>query len=246
MNLELKDGLQLIEKVQKRIQKIEGEHIEIVFAPPFIHLAPANDIINDNRISLAGQDCSAHESGAYTGEVSAAMLRSTGSELVILGHSERRAYHRENEELLSKKLHQAWNNNLLPILCVGENLDQRKAGEESKVVEQQLAGALKGVQESWLENLIIAYEPVWAIGTGETATPEQAQAMHGFIRNYFRTNYSAILSDEISILYGGSVKPANARDIFGQPDVDGGLIGGASLKVEDFCQLIETGEAVLR
>ncbi len=246
MNLNLSEGLDLVKSVGDYLRSQPSSHVEVVMAPPYIHLAPAAQLIQGTPLSLAGQDCSAHSSGAYTGEVSAAMLRSTGAELVIVGHSERRQYFRESDGLLQQKLLQAFEAGLLPIFCVGENLAQREAGDHFAVVSQQIAGALKDIGSQRLSNLIIAYEPVWAIGTGKTALPEQAQEMHRHIRRTFTAEFSATLADELTVLYGGSVKPENAAELFTQPDVDGGLIGGASLKAESFTALIRTGEELLR
>lgn len=246
MNLNLSEGLDLVKSVGDYLRSQPSSHVEVVMAPPYIHLASAAQLIQGTPLSLAGQDCSAHSSGAYTGEVSAAMLRSTGAELVIVGHSERRQYFRESDALLQQKLLQAFEAGLLPIFCVGENLAQREAGDHFTVVSQQIAGALKDIGSQRLSNLIIAYEPVWAIGTGKTALPEQAQEMHRHIRRTFTAEFSATLADELTVLYGGSVKPENAAELFTQPDVDGGLIGGASLKAESFTALIRTGEELLR
>lgn len=217
----------------------------IMIAPPFTHLAGIAELITGAPIALAAQNVSAEPKGAFTGEVSAAMLQGLGVEAVIVGHSERRAHFQEQGKLLQAKLERLWELHLLPILCVGESLAERESGEHRTVVEQQLAEALQGKAEHTLENLVIAYEPVWAIGTGRTASPEQAQEMHHFIRKFLSDRYSATLADEISLLYGGSVKPNNAHDLFGQPDVDGGLIGGASLSARDFYALIQEGDKVL-
>jgi triosephosphate isomerase len=246
MNHNLDEGLAVVKAVNTYVQKKELKHVEAVIATPFIHLAAAAKISVANRLSVAAQDCSAHESGAFTGEVSAAMLKSTGTELVLVGHSERRQFFKETDKELSGKIKQAWACGLLPIFCVGESLEQRQSGAHFKTVENQIKGALGGFSADALENMIIAYEPVWAIGTGETASPEQAQEMHNHIRNYMAQLHNATLAHEISLLYGGSVKPSNAKELFSQPDVDGGLIGGAALQADSFIELLEIGEAVLR
>ncbi len=245
MNHNLKEGLEVVQALEAYLLKIAPKNVETVIAPPFIHIAQAAEISKNTHLSIAGQDCSAQESGAFTGEVSAAMLKSAGAELVIIGHSERRQYFKETHAQLSAKVEQAWANNLLPIFCVGESLEDRKAGHHFKTVEDQISGALGKYDAAQLENLVIAYEPVWAIGTGETASGAQAQEMHAHIRSFIAQQHNATLADEISVLYGGSVKPANAEELFGQPDVDGGLIGGASLQADTFIELIKIGEAVL-
>lgn len=246
MNLQLREGLNLIYSITEYVNKHPPAHLEVVLAPPFIHLASGQNILQDAHLSLAGQDCSQHPEGAFTGEVSAAMLASAGAELVIIGHSERRQHFQESDELLRTKLKMAWKNNLLPIFCVGENEEQRDAGRQEEIVRQQIEGVCGDFNADTMENMIIAYEPVWAIGTGRTATAAEVRQMHQFIRQLLGNNYGATLADEVSILYGGSLKPENAKEIFGQPDVDGGLIGGASLKAESFQKLISIGEEVLR
>lgn len=246
MNTNLKEGKELAKAVQVAVQKMEVTHLSIVLAPPYTHLTEVGKIIEKGKIALGAQNVSSYENGAYTGDVSATMLKSLGVEAVIIGHSERRAIFGETGAQIREKMQRVWESNCLPILCVGENLEQRKANEQDAVIKKQLDEGLEGFGESRLENLVIAYEPVWAIGTGETASPRQAQDMHHFIRNHLSNTYSATLAQEISILYGGSVKPANAHDLFSQPDVNGGLIGGAALKAEDFVELIKIGEKVLR
>lgn len=246
MNLDFQAGSQLIESIQHFCMAEKPQHVEVVLAPPFIHIAHGAALLAGGHFSIAAQDCSAHAEGAYTGEVSAAMLRSAGAELVIIGHSERRAYHQESDAALKAKIERAWENGLLPVFCVGEQLEERQSEKHFEKVSQQLAVVLSSFHADQVENLIIAYEPVWAIGTGETASPQQAQEMHHFIRNWLAQTFHALAADEISLLYGGSVKPDNAKEIFSQPDVDGGLIGGASLQYESFRKLIEIGEEVLR
>lgn len=248
MNHNLIEGLNLIQNVHEffSTSNKKFDHVEVVIAPPFLHVSQAAIITKSINVSIAGQDCSQHDSGAYTGEISAAMLKSAGAELVIIGHSERRQYHNESDEQMKAKLKQAWKNNLLPIFCVGEHLEQRQNKEHFETIRLQLDGVLSDFSSDQLENLIIAYEPVWAIGTGEVASSAQAQEMHQFIRKHIANKYDAMVASEISILYGGSLKPANAKEIFSQPDVDGGLIGGASLKLDSFAELISIGEDILR
>ncbi|CAN0344708.1 unnamed protein product [Pylaiella littoralis] len=188
----------------------------------------------------------AEENGAFTGEISASMVKDAGAELVIIGHSERREIFGESDALLERKLKKALEHGLYPIFCVGESLSQRKNNEHFQHIENQLKAGLQSFSGEEIPQIIIAYEPIWAIGTGETASQEQAQEMHSFIRKYLAQQFSAAVADEVSILYGGSVKPANARGLFGQPDIDGGLIGGASLDAESFTALIQIGEEILR
>lgn len=246
MNLSIKEGEDLVKASNAYAASNPLKHIEVVIAPPFVHLREAVKLSPENRVSIAAQTMNENDNGAFTGEISASMLSEIGVELVIIGHSERREIIGENNDQIHAKLKKALKSNLYPILCVGENLDDRKAGKHFDFVRGQLDSALQGFNSDALSNLVIAYEPIWAIGTGETASPSQAQEMHAFIRKHLGSLFTATLADEVSILYGGSVKPENAREIFAQPDVDGGLIGGASTKVDSFLELIKIGEAVLR
>ncbi len=211
---------------------------EIMIAPSFTNLWQSFNTLKDHAIEVIAQNMHFAESGAYTGEVSASMLKSIGIQTVILGHSERRAFFYETDELLAKKVNAALQNGLRIIFCFGEELKDRKSGNHESVVESQIKNALFHLEASAFENIVLAYEPVWAIGTGETASPEQAQDMHAFIRKTLANKYGKETSESISILYGGSVKPNNAKEIFGKPDVDGGLIGGASLNAEDFFAIV--------
>jgi len=246
MNLLPAEGSDLIQRLTDYCEGKDLKGIEVVVAPTFLHLVEGGNISSGKKLSIAAQNCSDQPGGAYTGEISVEMLKAAGAELVLIGHSERREFFSEDDQLLNKKVERVLSAGLIPVLCVGEKLEDRKADRHEKIVEQQLSGALKGLTADDLETLVIAYEPVWAIGTGETATPEQAQQMHHFIRQYLAKTYHATMADEVSILYGGSVKPGNAKDIFSQPDVDGGLIGGASLKYDDFTSIIQSGAEVLR
>ncbi len=214
--------------------------VRVMVAPAFTHLVQAEELTQGSRVEVLAQNMNAAESGAYTGEISAAMLSSIGIQKVILGHSERRAYYNETDDSLKAKVITALTHDMEIVFCFGEELDQRKAGSHFEVVKTQLETALFDLTPSQWSKVILAYEPVWAIGTGETASPEQAQEMHAYIRNLIASNYNQALADSISILYGGSVKPANAQSIFSQPDVDGGLIGGASLKADDFKAIIQS------
>ncbi len=190
-------------------------------------------------MGLSAQNCANHESGAYTGEVSAKMVASAGAEYVILGHSERREYYNETGEILREKISLALENGLSPIFCVGENLEQRENGNHFKVVEQEIKEVLYTLTPTQLEKVIVAYEPIWAIGTGKTATSAQAEEIHAHIREVLAEKFGQ-LADEISILYGGSCKPSNAKELFAQPNIDGGLIGGASLKADDFIEIAKS------
>lgn len=211
---------------------------EVMIAPAFTNLWHAFQALRTSDIEVIAQNMHFAENGAYTGEVSASMLKSIGIQTVILGHSERRAYFNETDQSLAKKVDTALANDMQVIFCFGEELQDRKAGNEEAVVGSQISNALFHLDASLFKNIILAYEPVWAIGTGETASPEQAQDMHAFIRKTLADKYGSNLANDVSILYGGSVKPNNAKEIFSKPDVDGGLIGGAALKAEDFFAIV--------
>ncbi|MEP5566762.1 MAG: triose-phosphate isomerase [Halioglobus sp.] len=215
---------------------VTSDGAEVAVCPAFVHLARALKLCAGSRVSVGAQDCSQIASGARTGEISAPMLADLGCEWVILGHSERRAYHGENDTLVSAKLMAAVEAGLRPIVCVGESQSQREAGEAESVVASQLAGALNG--HSNLSGLVVAYEPVWAIGTGLTASPEQAQDMHAFIRAEL-SSVAALDAQATRLLYGGSVKPGNAKELFAGADIDGALVGGAALVAEDFQAIVD-------
>jgi triosephosphate isomerase len=210
----------------------------VMVAPPFVHLAQSVAHLKDSTLTVAAQNMHAAVSGAYTGEVAGSMLKSIGVHTVILGHSERRTYFAETNELLAEKVNSALDQGFEVIFCFGEQLQERQEGKHFEVVEEQLRKALFAQGEEQWDKIILAYEPVWAIGTGETASPEQAQEMHHFIRNLLQEQYGDSVAENTSILYGGSVKPDNAKEIFSKPDVDGGLIGGASLKAADFKAIV--------
>jgi len=222
--------------------KIIPQNVKIVCSPVFPYLqkvvaeVPSNLI---NALQIAAQNCSENESGAFTGEVSAAMLKDVGCSYVIIGHSERRQHQKESNELLAKKIDAAIKADLTVIFCCGESLTEREAEKHQKINKQQIEESLFHLTKSEFKNIIIAYEPVWAIGTGKTATPKQANEMHQFIRNVVAEKYNETVAAETSILYGGSMKPANAADLLAQSDIDGGLIGGASLKAESFLSIID-------
>ena len=218
-------------------QRSDSEVVSIVF-PPFTSLALASELLSESKIELGAQNLSEHESGAYTGEISADMLVASGVKYVIIGHSERRQYSNESDNLINEKLKTAFNKGLFPIFCVGETLNERKAGNTQEVVSGQFLSGVDGLSVEYLRKLIIAYEPVWAIGTGETATPEMAQDVHKIIRENL-TEIETAIADSTPILYGGSVKPSNAAGLLSQPDIDGALVGGASLDVDSFMKIIE-------
>ncbi|MBB68594.1 MAG: triose-phosphate isomerase [Flavobacteriaceae bacterium] len=224
--------------VANLLSQHKHSNTEVIIAPPFTNLLASINALKGSSIEVAAQNMHFAESGAYTGEISAAMLKSIGVETVILGHSERRAYFNESDDLLAKKVDTALAHDMRVIFCFGEELKDRKSGNENSVVESQIKKALFHLPEAAWGQIVLAYEPVWAIGTGETATPAQAQDMHAFIRKTLANTYSQNLADSVSILYGGSVKSSNAEEIFSKTDVDGGLIGGAALDAEHFTAIV--------
>lgn len=235
MNNDLPQTEALITDLKKQKQTSDAE---VMIAPTFTNLWHAFEALRVSDIEVIAQNMYFAENGAYTGEVSASMLKSVGINTVILGHSERREYFNETDELLAKKVNASLANDMRVIFCFGEELSDRKSGNQERIVESQIKNALFHLNVSAFKNIVLAYEPVWAIGTGETATPEQAQDMHAFIRKTLTNRYGKDVADSVSILYGGSVKPNNAKEIFSKPDVDGGLIGGASLNAEDFFAIV--------
>lgn len=240
MNLTLLEAEVLTEGLLKKEQNV-GAHQQVVLGVPFPYLATiAEKVKNVNGIAIAAQNCSNKKSGAYTGETSVDMLKSVGIEYVILGHSERREYFNESNQLLAEKVNICLENSLIPIFCCGEPLSIREANTQNDYVAVQLQESLFHLSVEQITNFIIAYEPIWAIGTGKTASNEQAQEMHAHIRAVLAGKYGEEVAATVSILYGGSVKAANAKDIFGQPDVDGGLVGGASLIVDEFDAIIKS------
>lgn len=236
MNKTLEEGLELIKAVLDKSEKPKGA---VVFATPFIHLKDAAKLLKVRRgFHLAAQNCHHEEKGAYTGEVSADMLVSAGAEYVIIGHSERRQYFKESNAQLAQKVNLALSRNLCPIFCCGEPLAVREEGRHVAYVAKQLKASLFHLSETQFRQVVLAYEPIWAIGTGRTATSAQAQDMHAAIRTLIAKKYGKAVADDTSILYGGSANAQNASELFSQPDVDGGLIGGASLKPDDFVTII--------
>jgi len=219
-------------------QKLPNTNAEVMVAPTFVNLSGASNALKAAKIEVIAQNMHFAESGAFTGEISADMLLNININTVIIGHSERRAYFGETDEILASKVKAALAKNMRVMFCFGEELEDRKSGNHFKIVESQLKNALFNLDKASWQKIVLAYEPVWAIGTGETASPEQAQEMHAFIRKTISEAFDSEIANNVSILYGGSVKPANAQEIFSKPDVDGGLIGGASLKADDFVAII--------
>lgn len=238
MNLNLSEGADLINELYNGLPHLPA-HVNVVIAPPFVHLtlSGAQIAVIDN-VHLGAQNCHQEAAGAYTGEVSASMLKSAEVSYVIIGHSERRQYFGENGEMLAKKVNQVLTNEMQVIFCCGEPLEIRDAGTQNDYVTQQLKESLFHLSEEHLQNVVIAYEPIWAIGTGRTASAEQAQDMHAHIRSILAAQYGQTAADNTSILYGGSCKASNAAELFACPDVDGGLIGGAALKADEFLAII--------
>ncbi|MFO7896665.1 MAG: triose-phosphate isomerase [Candidatus Cloacimonadales bacterium] len=228
--------INLTEELKSK-QVDEVDDLEVIVCPPSLFLELATDFSVESPLSIGGQDVSAESEGAFTGEISAKMLNSIQVDYCIVGHSERRKYHGESDELINRKLKVLLENEVTPIFCLGETLQQREAGETTDVIISQLKLGLQDI--SLAEDLVIAYEPVWAIGTGKTATPQQAQEIHQEIRAWLRENYSAEIAESMIILYGGSMKPENELELLQQPDIDGGLIGGASLDEEKFFEMID-------
>jgi triosephosphate isomerase len=238
MNKNLQEGLELAKDLQAALTG-KKVNCDVIICTPFIHLASVNAVIDPQTLKLGAENCADKASGAYTGEVSAAMVASTGAQYVILGHSERRAYYGETSAILKEKVKIALENNLTPIFCIGEVLAEREAGKQNEVVKAQIEESLFDLSPEDFGKIVLAYEPVWAIGTGKTATSAQAQEMHAFIRQTLAGKYGTAAANETSILYGGSANAGNACELFANPDVDGGLIGGAALKVDTFLPIIE-------
>ena len=236
MNTTVPEGVELAKAVVAKSAELPAD-VKLIIATPFTHLYPVNEVVKGSAVGLSAENCADKEKGAYTGEVSAAMLASAGCEYTILGHSERRQYYGETDAILVEKVKLALANGLDVIYCVGENLDQREAGKHFEVVTSQIENVLFGLSAEEMAKIVVAYEPVWAIGTGKTATAEQAQEIHACIRKVLADKFGAQVADDTTILYGGSCKPSNAKELFACPDIDGGLIGGAALKADDFIQI---------
>ena len=233
MNTTVAEGVALAKEVAEKAKNLPA-NVELVVAPPFTHLCSVAEALKGSKVGLSAQNCADKEKGAYTGEVAVNMLVSAGCNYTILGHSERRQYYGETDEKLVEKTKLALAAGLKVILCVGENLDEREAGKHFEIVEGQTTAVLFNFSAEDMKNIVIAYEPVWAIGTGKTATAEQAEEIHACIRKVLASKFGAQVADDTTILYGGSCKPSNAKELFAQPDIDGGLIGGAALKADDF------------
>jgi triosephosphate isomerase len=239
MNTDLAEGIELAKAVNKKVADgINDPKTGVVIAPPFSHLYAISQVIDAEKICLAAQNCAAEAKGAYTGEVSVSMLKSVGVKAVILGHSERRAYYGETDEILLKKVKLVLENGLKPIFCCGEVLQERESNIYFDVVKKQIQNVLFTLSADDFKKVIIAYEPVWAIGTGKTATSDQAQEIHAFIRSLIAEKFGSEIALDTTILYGGSCKASNAKELFSKPDVDGGLIGGAALQAEEFLGIV--------
>jgi triosephosphate isomerase len=238
MNLNLQQGIALAKELNDAL-KADKPNCDVVICTPFIHLASVAKELEGSVIGLGAENCADKEKGAFTGEVSAEMVKSTGAQYVILGHSERREYYKETPEILKEKVLLALKNGLKVIFCIGETLEEREANKQNEVVKAELEGSVFNLSEEEFKNIIIAYEPIWAIGTGKTATAEQAEEIHAYIRSIVAARYGEAVADDTSILYGGSCKASNAPELFAKADIDGGLIGGASLKCADFKGIID-------
>ncbi|MCX8116882.1 MAG: triose-phosphate isomerase [Desulfobacterota bacterium] len=240
MNKTVGEALELVRELKVALKGVEG--VEVAIAPPYTALFPVAQELKGSAIHLAGQNLFWEEKGAFTGEISPVMLKEVGCQYVILGHSERRQYFGETDETVNRRIKAAFQNGLKPIFCLGETLEEREKGTTFQIVGRQLEGGLKGLEEKVVEEIVIAYEPVWAIGTGKTATPEQAEEVHGFIRQRLEKLYSKRLSEAVRIQYGGSVTPENIKGLMAQADIDGALVGGASLKAESFSRIVRFKE----
>jgi triosephosphate isomerase len=239
MNKTVAEALTLVKGIQAELAG--STEVEVVVCPPFTALKSVSDLLTDSQIKLGCQNMSSEDDGAYTGEISHTMLKELFVKYVILGHSERREYYKETDFWVNKKVKKALEKNLRPIVCVGEKLEDREAGNTEKVVEAQVRGSLAGITAEQFENVVVAYEPVWAIGTGKTATSEQAQEVHKFIRGIIADMVGEKAAKGLRIQYGGSMKAANAKELLSQPDIDGGLIGGAALEARSFVDIVKAG-----
>lgn len=241
LNNTLEEGLKLSSEIANMVNDELRDDVTVVLGTPYIHLSAVSKLAaNTEKLHVAAQDCSTHTSGAYTGEISVNMIQSTGASHVIIGHSERREYHNETNADLATKVNLALEAGLTPLFCCGESLDIRESGKHEAFVSEQLTESLFHLSDEQMSKVVIAYEPIWAIGTGVTASSEQAQEMHKALRAHLASKFGNALADNTSILYGGSCKPSNANELFSQPDIDGGLIGGASLKSRDFMDIIKS------
>lgn len=237
MNKNFNESEDFLDDLTGYLQEKDLKNVEVVVCPPALFLELATDYADESQLRIGGQNVSSFDSGAYTGEISAEMLASIDCDYCIIGHSERRKYFNDTDDVVNAKLVQLQKNEIIPIVCVGETLEEREAGITKDVVAGQLEGAFRNINIE--DDIVLAYEPVWAIGTGKTATPTQAQEIHSLIRNWLIENYNHSIAESTPILYGGSVKPENIKDLLSQPDIDGGLIGGASLDVDKFSSIID-------
>lgn len=244
MNKDLAETRSFVSKVGLALRELDLERILPMVAVAYPFLGEAMQMAEGTPLQISAQDVSANDDGAFTGEVSARMLKSLGLRYGIVGHSERRQYHGESDATICTKMHKLLGNKIKPIVCVGESLAQREAGDTEEVILEQLNGCMKGLEMHSGEEIFIAYEPVWAIGTGRTATPQQAQEVHALIRFWLSKSYSKAIAEKLCILYGGSVKPDNIKDLLACEDIDGGLIGGASLKEDDFLSMVKTAKQI--
>jgi triosephosphate isomerase len=238
MNMNLQDGIALAKELNDTLTA-EKPNCGVVICTPFIHLASIAQFLNQDVVALGAENCADKAKGAYTGEVSAEMVKSTGAQYVIIGHSERRGYYNETPEILREKVLLALENGLKVIFCIGESLEEREANKQNEVVKAELEGSVFNLSEEDFRKIIIAYEPIWAIGTGKTATSDQAEEIHAYIRSIIAERWGKEVADDTTILYGVSCKASNAPELFAKPDIDGGLIGGASLKAADFKGIID-------
>lgn len=243
MNVDFSEAEDLIVEIAEGLEE-KSPKVEVIICPPYLYLELATDIEQETNIFIGAQNLSQFENGAYTGEISASLLQSMGVRFSIIGHSERRKYFNETDEILLQKINVALKNEIMPIFCIGEVLEDRNAGKHFDVVKSQLENTVLKLSKLDFEKITLAYEPVWAIGTGVTATKEEAQEMHAFIRNLITEKHDAVTADECFILYGGSCNANNAHELFSQADVDGGLIGGASLNATEFLKIIDIAESI--
>lgn len=239
MNKNLTESISLIKEIKLAALSLSGK-VEVIVCPPYTSLETGAGLLKESPVKLGAQNMHFEESGAFTGEISASMLKSVGVEYVILGHSERRTIFGENNEIINKKMKKALSSGLKPIFCVGETLEERETNLTEKVIEKQVVEGLAGISAEEMKSIIIAYEPVWAIGTGRNATPQQAEDVHLFIRNLVNRLYSSAVSDNVVIQYGGSVKPDNSKELLSMPNIDGALVGGACLKADSFIDIIKS------
>lgn len=240
----ISEAIELANGLQRELFKLDRENTDIVICPPFTALSEVFEVIADSNIQLGAQDVYWKDEGAFTGEISPLMLKDIGCKFVIIGHSERRQYFCETNESVNSKIKAILSHGLTPVVCVGESLKERESGSTFKVLDDHIQNGLKDITDSDIAKIVIAYEPVWAIGTGKTATAEQAQEAHKYIRDLLKKMYNGEVADSVRIQYGGSVKPENITELMGQPDIDGALVGGASLKIETFAEIVKKAAGV--